>query len=134
MAEEDNINLIDMRGGWKKEIVEIATALHRFTEEVVENEMGKVDMMELRGALDKEKLERQQENGGLENNIEGRLVSERKKIEDELNSLKVDIRSMTTWGRRPLSSAASTGYGPGLGIFLSHQRVRDGKVSGLPER
>ena len=58
---------------------------------------------EIRGALDKEKLERKgenkarkQENEALENRIEGRLESEIIKIEDELNSIKMDIKSMKT--------------------------------------
>ena len=71
--------------------------------------MGKVqealseEMTEIRGALDQEKLERKEdnearkrENEALERKIESRIVSERKKMEEELNSIKFHIRSMKT--------------------------------------
>ena len=45
------------------------------------------------------------------------MASERQHIEDELNSIKVDIRSVKTGSGGTLSTAASTVYGVGSGAF-----------------
>ena len=44
------------------------------------------------------------------------MASERQSIEDELNSIEVDTRSVKT-GSGTLSTAASTVYGVGSGTF-----------------
>ena len=46
-----------------------------------------------------------------------------KNIEDELNSIEVDIRSVKTGSGGTLSTAASTVYGVGSGTFCSTASV-----------
>ena len=45
------------------------------------------------------------------------FVRERNRIEDEMNSIKVDIKSLETGSGGLLGSADSTGYGLGSGTF-----------------
>ena len=59
------------------------------------------------------------------------LESERKQIEDKLNSIKVDITSMKTGSGRALSSAVMVSN---QGHLLSHRRSPAGKVDGRLER
>ena len=62
----------------------------------------------MKEALNKENEERIQENVALENRMGSTIVSERKKIEEELNIMTEDIKSMKTGSGGALSSAAST--------------------------
>ena len=72
---------------------------------------------DLKVALNKEKEKRKQESIAQERKTGSKIVNEREKIEDELNSIKEDIMSMRTGSGWALSSAASTGYGLRLGTF-----------------
>ena len=130
LAEDHYVKLLKITG--RLENTEIAATQQSMEE--VKKEVGKVpkalseEMTELRGALDKEKAERKRENEALENKLESKIVSgrkktrngivsERKKIEDESSSIRVNINSMKTGSGGPSSSAASAGYGLGSGTF-----------------
>ena len=74
------------------------------------------EMSDLKVALNEEDEERKQESIAMESRMESKIVNQRK-IEEKLNSIKEDIKSLRMGRGGTLSSAASSGYGLGSGTF-----------------
>ena len=88
-------------------------------------------MSDSKMTLNKEKAERRHECAALESRMENKIISVRKKLEEELNGIKEDIKSVRTGSGGTPSSAARTGYGLGSGHSPNHHPLRpSGKVSG----
>ena len=82
------------------------------------------EMTEMKGALNKEKAEKREENEkgkagrkleyeALDTKLDKNIEAERRKIPEELAFVKDDMMSMKTRSCGALSSAASTGFGLG---------------------
>ena len=114
----------------KKIIEDTAASLKSTTEEVVKREVSKVDNATGKGTAIRVALEddetRRQDNGALENKIEGRIESKSKRVGDELNNVKMDLKSMKT---------RSGGLGSGAFVQPPPLAARQGgKVIGHLER